>query len=99
LTHFSSFLTDVSIYKDILALDNTGSAATYTTYPVDTHLVVTTSFAGSTDLRDQGSDKLYNVPAMDVPAAGTSCLARYVIYLQFRKIYYIGNASFLIPSW
>lgn len=67
LTHFSSYPTDVSIYKAIeamfLAHGITGSAATYTKYPVDTHLVATTSFTGSPDLRDQGSDKLHNVPA------------------------------------
>lgn len=48
LTHFSTFPTDVSIYKEneamFIAQGSTGSDATrclYTTYPIDTHLVAT----------------------------------------------------------
>jgi len=65
-THFSSSPTDVSIYKELEAMfraHNTGSEATYTTHVVDTQLVATASFMGSPYPRDQGPDKLHNVPA------------------------------------
>jgi len=42
---------------------NTGSEPTYTTYLVDTQLVAAASFTGSPYPRDQGPDKLHNIPA------------------------------------
>ena len=46
---------------------NTGSEATNTTYLVDTQLVTTASFTGCQYPRDQGPDKLHNVPAFMCP--------------------------------